>query len=131
MMTYQMSALWNLRTGFPSYFSISQYLAASCLYKNVLVMAEFLQAPFLVLHFSSYTLTILLSMLMIFICPQLYLWLLQSQKLPLLLLYSTLNVSGFWFVVTARFCIWSRISPSKYCGIKCDVACKNQFVSFI
>ena len=81
------------------------------LHKNIQLMLEFLNAPFLVLHFSCYTLMTFLMMLFV---------ILLSMPMILLCILSAIrnliggnNLNGFWTW------IWS----TRHCGLRQEVAC--------
>ena len=67
------------------------------LYKNILLMLEFLKAPFFVLHFSCYT-------LMTWWC---YVWYCY-------LCWQYYSLSGIWFVATAWIGFWTWIWSTRH-----------------
>ena len=88
-----------------------EWLWMGSLHKNIQLMLEFLNAPFLVLHFSCYTLMTFLMMLFV---------ILLSMPMILLCILSAIrnliggnNLNGFWTW------IWS----TRHCGLRQEVAC--------
>ena len=74
------------------------------LHKNIQLMLQFLKGPFLVLHFSYYTLMTFLMM--------------ESVKLlsMLMILLSILSVNrGIWALATTWINFWTWIWSMKYC----------------
>ena len=84
------------------------------LQKNVQLMLEFLKTPLLFLYFSYYTLMTFLMMLSVMLLSM------------LLILFSTLKVTGTWSMATTRIGFWTWIWSTRHCGLGQEVACSFQ-----
>ena len=78
--------------------------------KNTQLTLEFFKAPFLVLHFSYYTLMAFLI---------LSVTLLSMLMIP----FSTQVQSGIWSVTTTRVGCWTWIWSMRHWGLRKEVAC--------
>ena len=98
-----------------------EWLWVGSLHKNIQLMLEFLKVPFLVLHFSYYTLMTFLMMLSVIVL-----------SMPMILC-STLNVIGHLICCNkTRIGFWTRIWSARHCWqwLIDFNAGKTQLVSF-
>ena len=89
------------------HFSVIDSLVLSCSWwefcKSIQLMLEFLKAPFLVLHFSFYTLMAFLMILSV------------TLRSVLMILHSALKVIMHLIFRTFRFCFLTWIWPKRHC----------------
>ena len=101
----------------------SRWLWMGSLQKNIQLILEFVKDPFLVLHFSYYTLMTYLMML-----SKILLYMLM------ILLY-TLNVISYLSVATTRIGLWTWIGSTRNCRLGQEVAswfqCRKNSTRFV